>query len=263
MCYFVPFCLCGNQLTTLQMIKKMKTIVTLFDTIVSEHPSNVAFWEKETDTYLPTSYAQMQDRAHALSACLKSLGVIKGDRIAMLSQARKDWVVSEMGIFNLGAINVPLSTKLETADILFRLNHSSSKIIIISEIHYTKIADSLHLLPSLEQVILLDSKKSYSEKELFFETALTIGRERIASESTYISKEKEKVADDDDALISYTSGTSADPKGVVLTHKNLWINSLQCYEFFKLPKETVSLLILPLDHSFAHTALMYTVLQIG
>jgi len=239
----------------------MKTIVTLFDTIVAEHPSNVAFWEKYTDVYEPTTYLEMQERAQALSACLKSLGIAKGDRVAMLSQARKDWIVSEMGIFNLGAINVPLSTKLETSDIIFRLNHSTSKIIIISEIHYNKIADSLHLIPSLEKVILLDIKKSYTEKELYFESALTLGRELIANNKSYVTTEKEKVADDDDALISYTSGTSADPKGVVLTHKNLWINSLQCYEYFKLSEGTVSLLILPLDHSFAHTGLMYTVMR--
>lgn len=241
--------------------KDMKTIVNLFDSIVETRPSNVAFWEKYTDKYEPTSYLEMQERARALSACLKKLGIQKGDRVAMLSQARKDWVVSEMGILNLGAINVPLSTKLESADIVFRLNHSTSKVIIISEIQYPKIANVLDQIPSLEKVILMDEKKSYIEKELFFETALSQGLELIKSDKDYITTEIAKIEEDDDALISYTSGTSADPKGVVLTHKNLWVNSLQCYEYFKLSEETVSLLILPLDHSFAHTGLMYTVMR--
>jgi long-chain acyl-CoA synthetase len=241
--------------------RSMKTIVKLFDTIVTEHPSNVAFWEKYTDKYEPTTYHEMQDRARALSACLKSYGIEKGDRVAMLSQARRDWVVSEMGIFNLGAINVPLSTKLETADIIFRLNHSSSKIIIISEIHYPKISNVLDQLPSLEKVILLDAKETYVEKEIFIDAALLHGREILRTYQRYVTTEIEKVQDEDDALISYTSGTSADPKGVILTHKNLWINSLQCAEFFALTEETVSLLILPLDHSFAHTGLMYTILR--
>ena len=241
----------------------MKTIVNLFDSIVEKQPSNPAFWEKQTDKYEPTSYLDMQERARALSACLKSLDIQKGDRIALLSQARKDWVAAEMGIFNLGAINVPLSTKLETADIVFRLNHSSSRILIISEIQYPKIANVLDQIPSLEKVILLDAKSSYTEKELFFDAALSLGREILQKDSSFISAEIQKVEEDNEAIISYTSGTSADPKGVVLTHKNLWVNSLQCSEYFILSQQTVSLLILPLDHSFAHTALMYTVLRYG
>ena len=239
----------------------MKTIVNLFDTIVTEHPLNTAFWEKETDKYESTTYRAMQDRARAFSAYLKSMGIEKGDRVAILSQARKDWIVSELGIFNLGAINVPLSTKLESADIIFRLNHSSTRIIVISEMLYPKISESLQLVTSLEKVILLDAKTSYNEHELFIDTAITEGREALKRNSQYIADEIANVHENDEALISYTSGTSADPKGVVLTHKNLWINSLQCYEYFKLTEETVSLLILPLDHSFAHTALMYTIMR--
>ena len=243
------------------IIEMKHTIINLFDSTVEIYPHNIAFYEKPDNTYLPTTYAQMQSAARSLAAGLKSLGIRKGDRVALLSQARKDWIVSELAIFYLGAVNVPLSTKLESADIAFRLTHSGSKLLIVSEIQYPKIVDDVLTIDSIGSVVLLDDKDNKNGKEIFVEQLIDKGTSILSKQPDYLDKDIESIDDHDDALISYTSGTSADPKGVMLTHKNLWINSLQCNEFFELNPQMVSLLILPLDHSFAHTALMYTIMR--
>lgn len=205
----------------------------------------------------------MQRQSRALAACLKAHGIVKGDRIAILSAGKKDWVVSELAILYIGAINVPLSTKLETADLVFRLNHSSCRMLFASEYQYQKLSAQRDALPLLEKVVLFENKKTFSKNESFVADLVLQGEQLLREHPTYIDAEMSAVHEEDSAIISYTSGTSADPKGVVLSHKNMWVNSLQCVEFFPLSTSVVSLLVLPIDHSFAHTALMYTVMRCG
>ena len=103
----------------------MKTIVELLENSAQKYANNPYLLEKKTDRYEAITYRETKEQAYLVAAGLVALGIKKGDRIALLSESRTDWVISELGILHAGAINVPLSILLkEGADLKFRLEHS-------------------------------------------------------------------------------------------------------------------------------------------
>ncbi|HKK68658.1 MAG TPA: AMP-binding protein, partial [Bacteroidales bacterium] len=111
----------------------MKTLIELFETSVEKFPDNPYMWEKIDGKYQPFSYQQIHDEVFAFGAGLMAMGINKGDRIALQAEGRTDWIVAELGMLYAGAINVPLSVKLEAGnDVSFRVNHSGARMIIVS-----------------------------------------------------------------------------------------------------------------------------------
>ena len=88
-----------------------RTLPQLFEDSVTTYPNNILMWEKTGEVYKGTTYREMQTHVYQCAAGLLSLGVKKGDRLALIAEGRNDWVVSELGILFTGAINVPLSVK--------------------------------------------------------------------------------------------------------------------------------------------------------
>src|SRR4030042_5403313 len=111
----------------------MKTLIQLFENCVNKYNDNVCLLEKKNNKYKGSTFKEIQEKVHQFAAGLISLGVNKGDRIALLSEGRNNWVISELGMLYAGAINVPLSVKLgDASDIKFRLEHSGARMIIES-----------------------------------------------------------------------------------------------------------------------------------
>lgn len=242
----------------------MKALTHLFEESVAKYGNNVFMWEKKTNVYEPTTYSQTKDLVYKFAAGLISLGINKGDRIALISEGRNDWVVSELGILYAGAINVPLSVKLnEPADLKFRLEHSGARMVIASR-NQAKKLKSLHTeLSTLEKVILLDPEESYHSKEIYFQDVLKQGEKFLETQPEVFTERWKSVLPGDYANICYTSGTTADPKGIILTHRNYTANVEQSLTLMSIPSTWVSLIILPWDHAFAHTACVYTLMTTG
>ncbi len=240
-----------------------KTLVDLFEASCGRFARNPMFWEKSGEHYASSTYAEMQEQVHAFACGLMDLGIRKGDRIALLSQARKDWVVSELGILYAGAVSVPLSVKLETSELMFRLKHSGARMLIISSFQYPKIKDVLFELPRLDKVIILDPQDKYENIEQYIGDLLEQGSIYMQQHKPVCESKFKAVQPEDCALISYTSGTTADPKGIMLSHKNLVTNTEQSLQMFSVGEDYRLLLILPLDHSFAHTTGMYVFIASG
>ena len=104
----------------------MKTIINLFEESVTKYPDNACIWEKLTDKYESSSYSEVRKEVYRLAAGFLSLGIGKNDKVALLSEGRKLWITSELAILYTGAVNVPLSVKLDGNDLLFRLVHSET-----------------------------------------------------------------------------------------------------------------------------------------
>ena len=127
-----------------------RTIPYLFENSVNRFPLNILLREKKSDAYRGTSYAALQTLVYQCGAGLISLGIQHGDRIALISEGRNDWVVSELGILYAGAINVPLSVKIEEFnDLKFRIAHSGCRMVIVSGGHAHKIRAIKNDLPDL------------------------------------------------------------------------------------------------------------------
>jgi len=239
----------------------MKAITNLFEESVQKFPDRVLLWEKTTDRYEPTTYVQTKEKVYRFAAGLIALGVQKGDRIALLSEGRNDWAISELGMLYAGAVNVPLSVKLnEPEEIKFRLDHSGAKMIIVSGTQGKKI---LSLKDQLEKIIQLDPNGDVDSKNIGLSELIQLGDEFLKNNNAVFEERWKSVQESDYANICYTSGTTADPKGIILTHRNYTANVEQALTLMHIPEDYVSLLILPWDHAFAHTVGVYVLMKCG
>ncbi|MCL3779172.1 long-chain fatty acid--CoA ligase [Prolixibacteraceae bacterium JC049] len=244
----------------------MRTLIELFETSVSRFPNNVLLWEKKTSKFEPTTYSESHEQVLQLAAGLSELGIEKGDRVALLSEGQNAWLISELAILYAGAVNVPLSIKLEAgSDLKFRLEHSGSKAIIISRNQVDKLQSILDELPLLEKIIYIDDRTELNDREVNYSTVMQMGTEALKDESKKASLEAiwKSIQPNDLANISYTSGTTADPKGIMLSHLNYAANVQQSNSLMDIDESFRTLAILPWDHSFAHTACLYSFMVNG
>lgn len=242
----------------------MKTIIDLFGESVLNYAENIYLYEKTTLEYKGTTYAEVYDQVCKVAAGLIVLGIEPGDRVAILSEARNAWIISELGILYSGACSVPLSVRLDAAtDLKFRLQHSGTRMVIVSGLHAAKIQEIRGQLPDLEKVIFIDGKPEGTDTDHTYSELLEIGSEFLETNSSVLEQRMSAVKPDDLANISYTSGTTADPKGIMLTHLNYVANVKQALTLMDIPPTHRTLAILPWDHSFAHTACLYCFMAKG
>jgi len=242
----------------------MKTLIELLENSSQRYPDNPYLLEKKTDRYEAITYKETKELVYKVAAGLLAMGIRKGDRIALISESRTDWVISELGIVHTGAVNVPLSILLkEGADLKFRLEHSETRWVIVSASQLEKIKPIRKELRLLEKVILLDPMSTYENDEIFMGDVKKMGEEYLKNNLDKFLETINSVGPDDYANICYTSGTTADPKGIILTHRNYTANVEQTLTLMDVPSWWTTLLILPWDHSFAHTVGIYIMMASG
>ena len=242
-----------------------KTLVDLFEESVRKYPNNTFLLEKTGKKFEPTTYTQVKEKVYQLGAGLQALGVKKGDNMALLSEGRNMWVIGELAMFYAGAVNVPLSIKLEESnDLLFRLIHGDVKYVMVSGTQLKKVRSIIDQLPEVKKVIVLDEQAEYGDKEIALAEVQKMGDEFLASHTQEeFLKVANSIQNDDYATITYTSGTTADPKGVVLTHRNYTSNVEQACTLVDIDQTWRTLIILPLDHCFAHVVGFYIMMAQG
>ena len=242
------------------------TIIDFVEKYVTKFSENPFLWEKNLDTnqWEPTSYAETLRQAKRIAAGLMALGVEKGDKISYLSEGRNMWVIGELGVLFAGAVNVPLSIKLEeTNDLVFRVKHSDSKYVITSKFQLPKIRKILTECPMVEKVIVFDEIADKQDNEMYIGEIIEMGDKFLAENEDKLVERYRSIQPDDYANISYTSGTTADPKGILLTHRNYTANVEQAHSVIGVEETDRMLIILPLDHCFAHVAGFYTMMSYG
>ena len=242
------------------------TIIDFVEKYVAKFAKNPFIWEKNLDTnkWEPTTYEETLSKAKRIAAGLMALGVQKGEKVSYLSEGRDMWIIGELGVLYAGAVNVPLSIKLgEANDLVFRVKHSDSKYIITSKFQLPKIRTILPECPMVEKVIIFDQVDDMRENEMYIGEIIEMGDKFLAEHEEMFVQRYKSVGPDDYANISYTSGTTADPKGILLTHRNYTANVEQAHSVIGVTPEDRMLIILPLDHCFAHVAGFYTMMSYG
>ncbi len=244
------------------------TIIDFVEKYSHKYENYVYLREKVDGKWKEITQGQTREEAYRIGAGLMSLGVKKGDKIALLSESRAMWILSELGALYAGATDVPLSVNLgEGKDLIFRINHSESKWILVSGNHLPKIRAILAECPAVEKVIVFDDTAfdytSLEPKEIRMSEIQKMGSEFLKAHRAEFEARYKSIGPDDYANISYTSGTTADPKGILLTHRNYTANVAQGNSVISIGENEVMLIILPLDHCFAHVAGMYTMMYYG
>lgn len=241
------------------------TIIDLFEQAVSDYGDAPFMLEKTAEAFEPTSYNQLRDLVYEFAAGLCcAAGVRPKDNIALLSEGRNLWIAAELALLYAGAVSVPLSVKLEESnDLLFRLRHAEVSLLIVSRGQLPKIRAIRDQLPDLKRIVLLDEVEDRRQDEVFYGDLCREGREWLKTHRDELIARGQAVGNDDLATITYTSGTTADPKGVCLTHRNYTANVAQALGLVPIPKGYRMLIILPLDHCFAHVVGFYAMMKSG
>ena len=242
-----------------------RTIIDLFEQSVAKFGQKEFLLEKHNGKFEPTSYNATKIEALRIGAGLAALGIERGDRVSILAEGCNNWIISELGLLYAGAISVPLSIKLEEAnDLLFRLKHSDAKLIFVSKHQLRKIRSIVAELNDLRHIVVWgEVEGGLNEGEISLEDLKELGDKYLATNRESFEAIGTSLQNDDIATITYTSGTTADPKGVVLTHRNYTANVEQALSVVTIPSDWRTLIILPLDHCFAHVVGFYIMIACG
>ena len=245
------------------MSENRLTIIDFVNKYAEKYTDATFLREKVDGVWKETSYLSTREEGRVFAAGLIGMGLQKGEKVALISEGRNRWIFSELGILFAGAVNVPLSFKLESDhDLTFRINHSDSRFVIASESQIEKVRRVISKCPAVEKVIVLDDIE-LQEGEIHYSGILESGKRFLETRSGELEERMASVGPDDYANISYTSGTTADPKGILLTHRNYTANIEQCISVVHIPQGYTMLIILPLDHCFAHVAGFYFMMANG
>ena len=245
------------------MEKKRPTIIDFVERYTAKYGNETFLREKVDGVWKETSFNTTREEAHILAAGFMSMGLEKGDKVALISEGRNYWIFSELGILYAGAVNVPLSFKLESdTDLTFRINHSDARFVIASQTQIDKIRRVIDRCPKVEKVIVMDPIEP-KDGEIYIGDIRAAGKEYLKEHQDLLLERMASVGPDDYANISYTSGTTADPKGILLTHRNYTANVDQALSVISIDRGDVMLIILPLDHCFAHVAGFYVMMKCG
>ena len=244
--------------------ERPQTLPALFEANVERFASNVLVREKRDGVWRDTTFAEMRTLVHRCAAGLMDLGIAKGDRVALISEGRKEWPAAELGVLYAGAIDVPISVRLEELpELRFRLAHAGCRMVIASGAQAGKILGIAADLPALETIVLLDDPGEPAAKTVRFSDLLARGDAFLAAHPGRVGESWRALRGEDPANICYTSGTTADPKGIVLTHRNYTANIEQGTALYPLGPGWTTLLVLPWDHAFAHTCGIYALASTG
>lgn len=234
----------------------MQTIHKKYFETAETFPGRPALKYKHHDTYISISFSELTEKIKILAQGLSSLGFSKGDKMAIMSENRPEWVMTDIATLSLGGVIVPIHTTLSPKIIQHIINDSDSKIILVSNQElFNKLQLVLNDLPLLTTIIYINldnSEANNSNKKIIsFEEVLKNGQK--ARKINEI-----EVADTDLASIIYTSGTTAMPKGVMLSHHNLMFDAEAAVTAVPCNERDILLSFLPLSHVLERTAGYYS-----
>jgi long-chain acyl-CoA synthetase len=204
----------------------------------------------------PITSAEAYGRVRALAARLAAWGVAKGDRVALLSENRWEWAVTDFAVLALGAVDVPLYTTLTAEQLGYMLRDCGAKVAVVSSWEQAEKVHAAGELPALERVVVMDAVPPTHRDKTAMDGAPSVAEfaELLAGAAAMQSRDAEfdarvrEVQPEDLATIIYTSGTTGEPKGVMLTHGNLASNLCYSSREFAFNETDSCISFLPLSH---------------
>ncbi len=242
-----------------------QTLPELFTSVFSHfrgQPDKSLISRKVNGSYQSISYDSFEQDYRNLAAYLRTQGIGKGDRVAILSENRPGWYLADMSILSIGAIDVPLYPSLPPNQIEYILNNCGAKGIIVSNmLQLGKILSIWQNLSELNLVIVMNKLEESIEDVIDLNHAKMEGKQIMQDKPWTL--DGLLIEPDDTATIIYTSGTTGLPKGVMLTHRNLCENVKSSSLIIRLDETDRSLSFLPLSHAYERTGGYYLLFSCG
>lgn len=215
-------------------------------------PTTAVRW-KRFGRYQDLSWADYHEQAQACAAALIAEGAGVGDRIGLLSENRLEWLLADMGIMAAGGVNVPPHAPLTARQVQFQLADAGVRWLIVStRAQLDKIRQVRHELPELRGVIAFD-RDAAADDAVSWAGFLQRGRASLRVHSQELARREQSLTADSLATLMYTSGTTGNPKGVMLTHGNLLSNARATDAASPRGVDSMLLNWLPFSHIYART----------
>lgn len=232
----------------------VETLSQLFLNTIKSYPKDDLFLSKKEGKYVPISTEEFAHRVKCFSLGLRDLGLEEGDKLIILSENRPEWVISDVANLCLGGITVPIYTSLIPEQIKYIIDDSDAKIVIVSDQgQWQKIEAIKSELTKVTSYITCLSEAP--EGVLTFAQVLERGRKMDKQNPGLFEKMALEVKPDAIASIIYTSGTTGPPKGVMLTHSNIFSNVKTCSSILPFKDTDTVLSFLPLSHILERMAM--------
>mgnify|MGYP003815841057 CR=1 FL=1 len=222
-----------------------------------------ALYSKDSSgVFQVTKHADFYREIEEAGAGFIQAGVKRGDHVGIISDNRREWIISDLALLGLGAADVPRGSDSTALEISFILKHADCRIVIAeNQEQALKILEHREILPVLEKIILFDSDESKISDDkkgrieiISFKAVATAGRKMLDSDKDIFNREIDKGNPDDLATIIYTSGTTGKPKGVMLTHRNFIFQLDRINgKYIQIRPSDIMMSILPVWHSFERT----------
>ena len=236
----------------------------IFDAIDKYGTKPACFRCKAGGSWQTLTHQDVLQRMTRAGLALKRLGVRRGDRVAILSENRPGWAIADFASLCIGAADVPVYPTLPANQVRYILKDSGAVALFVSTApQAAKIREIRAELPDLKHVIAMDAD-AVGEGMLGWKEIYAMGAEaEAAGEGKGFRVEALSAKPDDVATIIYTSGTTGDPKGVMLTHDNIWFNVKSALRYYDIGPSDVTLSFLPLSHIFERMAGHYGLFCVG
>lgn len=232
------------------MNSEVRTLCDIFRKAAASGRSDLLI-AKRNGAWRPISAEQFGHSVRALSLGLNALGIQPNQTVALLSENRPEWAMSDYAIVCAGAWTVPIYTTLPAAQVEPLLVDCKARAIIVSPAENLAKVESIHGgCPELEYVIAMEGELPRKPGYLRWHDVVEKGRPALKRSPDLFERRASRVRPEDVATIIYTSGTTGEPKGAMLTHGNLVSNVVSCCSVIPFDENTVALSSLPLSHVF-------------
>ncbi|HTV02091.1 MAG TPA: long-chain fatty acid--CoA ligase, partial [Luteitalea sp.] len=237
---------------------RIRTLAELPKDLETQYSRPDLLQQCTADGLRPLATAAMVERVRAIGLALIDMGIRPGDRVAIMSETRQEWLLTDLGIITARAVTVPIYPTLAGPQARFILQDSGARAVFVSDAaQASKILAERHLLPGLEFIVVFTDEVPPaavrdSHSVLRLQQVIERGRARAAQPAAVEAYEAgiAAVQPDDLLTVIYTSGTTGEPKGVMLTHENMLSNIRAVVPVLVLTPQDVALSYLPLSHVF-------------
>jgi len=240
------------------------TLTQLFFTTVDRHAGlAAAFRSKVGGAWVSITHREALERVQAISLGLRELGIRPGDKVAIISENRPEWALSDYACLCARATDVPIYPTLTAKQTEYILRDSESVAAFCSTTaQVDKVLEAKSALPGLKHVVAFDSAAAAQRPGVTALAALEAKGRAAAPGHPQWKQEALTAQPDDLATLIYTSGTTGDPKGVMLSHHNIWSNVQAVLQMIPIGSGDECLSMLPLSHSYERMV-DYTLFQAG